>query len=62
MQQERLHNKVMMKPPPVLNKAPNPIQITAEQLLKDAEIHRQDTLIVHDERILDEAELSELKL
>lgn len=32
-------NLVEMRPPSILNKQPNEIQITAEQLLKDAEIH-----------------------
>jgi hypothetical protein len=30
---------ILMRPPKILNKTANEIQITAEQLLKDAEIH-----------------------
>ena len=34
--QPPLHSMMLMKPPKVMDKRPNPIQITAEQLLIDA--------------------------
>ena len=46
-----------MKPPPVKNQAPASIQITADQILKDAEIHRLTPVTPPVQRIMDEKEL-----
>lgn len=36
--------EIEMKPPPIKNKGAGFVQLTAEQILKDAEIHRQVTI------------------
>lgn len=43
-----------MKPPPVKNKGAGYIQLTAEQILKDAEIHRPVTIKPPTQTIMDE--------
>ena len=43
-----------MKPPPIKNKGAGFVQLTAEQILKDAEIHRQVTLKPPVQKIMDE--------
>ncbi|CAD8136165.1 unnamed protein product [Paramecium octaurelia] len=54
-------NLVEMRPPGIQNNQPNDIQITAEQLLKDAEIHQTKEIRPPQQRIMDEAELQEYK-
>lgn len=46
-----------MKPPPIKNKEAAVVQITADQILKDAEIHRPIALRPPVQRIMDEKEL-----
>ena len=46
-----------MKPPPIRNQGASSIQLTAEQILKDAEIHRQITIKPPLQTIMDEKEL-----
>ena len=49
---------IEMKPPPIKNKEANIIQITAEQILKDAEIHhRPMSMKPPVQRFMDEKEL-----
>ena len=43
-----------MKPPPIKNKGADKTQLTAEQILKDAEIHRQITIKPPLQTIMDE--------
>ncbi|KRX02037.1 hypothetical protein PPERSA_07682 [Pseudocohnilembus persalinus] len=52
---------INMKLPSILNKGENHIQITAEQLLKNAEMHREQKIIKTDDRIRDEEELNSVK-
>ena len=46
-----------MKPPPIENKGAGNIQLTADQILKDAEIHRQITIKPPLQTIMDKKEL-----
>ena len=46
-----------MKPPPIKNKGAGNIQLTADQILKDAEIHRQITIKPPLQTIMDKKEL-----
>jgi crooked neck len=43
-----------MKPPPIKNKEAAHVQITADQILKDAEIHRPILIKPPVQRIMDE--------
>lgn len=36
--------ETLLQPPPIKNKGAGHIQLTADQILKDAEIHRQITI------------------
>jgi crooked neck len=49
--------EIEMKPPPVRNLGASSIQLTADQILKDAEIHRQITIKPPLQTIMDEKEL-----
>jgi len=51
-----------MRPPKIKNKAPAPTQVTSEQILKDAEIHRMQEFKPAQQRIMDEEELEDYKL
>ena len=55
-------NKVLMKAPKVKDKTPNPVQVTAEQLLIDAQIHQNKDIRPPSQRIMDETELEDYKL
>jgi hypothetical protein len=47
--------------PPVKDKSTNPIQITAELILKDPKMHQMDNIQLPTGRIMDEDELREYK-
>ncbi len=55
-------NKMLMRPPKIKNKTPNPVQTTAEQLLKDAQAHQHKEVRPPQQRIKDEDELEDYKL
>jgi hypothetical protein len=42
-----------MKPPPIKNKEANSVQITADQLLMDSQIHRVNTIRPPVQRVMD---------
>lgn len=50
-----------LRVPPVKDKSTNPIQITAELILKDPNIHQMDNIELPTRRIMDEDELVEYK-
>jgi len=47
-----------MKPPPIKNKGANEVQITADQLLLDSQIHRVNPIKPPPQLIMDEEELN----
>ena len=55
-------NKIIMHPPKIRNKTPNPIQTSAEQLLQEAQIHQNKEVRPPMQRIVDEEELESYKL
>jgi len=55
-------NKIIMHPPKIRNKTPNPIQTSAEQLLQEAQIHQNKEVRAPMQRIVDEEELESYKL
>ncbi|KAL4471338.1 hypothetical protein ABPG72_011115 [Tetrahymena utriculariae] len=55
------NNMITMRPPKIKNKAANPIQITAEQLLQRAFLDRKKPFVEPDYRIRDEGDLNEIK-
>lgn len=54
-------NMVLMRPPKIKNKQAAPIQVTAEQILRDAQIHQIKDVKPAQQRIMDEEELDEYK-
>lgn len=55
-------NKIIMHPPKIRNKTPNPVQTSAEQLLQEAQIHQNKEVRPPQQRIVDEEELESYKL
>jgi Suppressor of forked protein (Suf)./HAT (Half-A-TPR) repeat. len=55
------NNMVLMRAPKPKNKGAAPIQVTAEQILKDAQIHQTVPLKPTQQRIMDEEELDDYK-
>ena len=54
-------SKVLMRPPKIKNKTPAPVQVTAEQILRDAQIHQIVDIKAPQQRIMDEEELDDYK-
>jgi hypothetical protein len=50
--------QIEMKPPPIKNKGANEVQITADQLLLDSQIHRVNPIKPPPQLIMDEEELA----
>lgn len=50
--------QIEMKPPPIKNKGANEVQITADQLLIDSQIHRVAPIKPQTQLIIDEEELA----
>ena len=50
-----------MKPPPIRNLQPNPIQITADQILQDSIIHQAPTTRPADQNLMNEKEMNDYK-
>lgn len=55
-------NMVLMKPPKVKDKSAAPIQITAEQILRDSQDHKHQAVKPPTQRIMGEEELNDYKL
>ena len=59
-----MYNKktmVSMKAPTVKDRSPNPIQITAEQIIKDPQMHQMDDIKLPAQPIMDATELEDYK-
>jgi len=54
-------SSLLMRAPKIKNKAPAPVQVTAEQILRDAQIHQIIDVKAPQQRIMDEEELDDYK-
>ncbi len=54
-------NMQQMRLPEVKNKAPNPIQITAEQIIADPELHLMDNIKMPVQKLMGDDEVSDYK-